>query len=130
MDIGIRNNVLSQFKGQIIDAVIDALKGGTKLEDCIYSPKKIIEGDRPPLIAPLKGVENEYIIYYPTNSTSYPHKLDGIKKEVHILIGEIHEKRCNKTFVQGDDFTIPSNQDYEPYTRDQICIAHIKMIED
>lgn len=130
MDLTAANSLLSDFNGQLIDTLKEVLVKGKNLSECVYSPRKIVEGDRPPLIAPIRNRENEFILYYPKNSTPYPHVLDGVKKECTILIGEIHEKISGCTLSQGRNFEIMPEQPYEPYTTDSICIAHVKLIQN
>ena len=69
---------------------------------------------------------NQYFLLYPKNYGPYRFRLDNVKKSCFIIMGKIHEKNCEKTFVDGDYFEIPPGYDYMPYTTDKICMALVE----
>lgn len=128
MDLILKDRILNDFRKQLVTQLLDFLRGKEDLKDCIYTPKQLTEEKNSPEIALRKGTENEYFIYYPRFSAPYVHRLDGVIKRCEVIMGQIYEAKCGRTFTSDDgEFIIPADQDYEPYTLDNICIALIKL---
>jgi hypothetical protein len=126
MELSLKSNIVNDFKKQLIDLVLNSLKGSEDLKDCIYTPMPLTDQPNTPEIALRKGTTNEYIIYYPKHSAKYIHKLDGVIKRCEVLMGRIYERKCGREFTPEDgEFIIESDEEYEPYTKDEICIAII-----
>ena len=126
MDLAIKGNIINDFRKQLFGLVLDSLKGSDDLKDSIYTPIPLCNQPNTPEIALRKGTSNEYIIYYPKHSAKYTHRLDGVIKRCEVLMGKIYERKCGKEFTPDDgEFIIESDEEYEPYTKNEICIARI-----
>jgi len=126
MELSLKSNIVSDFRKQLMDLVLNSLKGSEDLKDCIYTPIPLTDQPNTPEIALRKGTTNEYIIYYPKHSAKYTHKLDGVIKRCEVLMGRIYERKCGGEFTAEDgEFIIEADEEYEPYTKDEICIARI-----
>ena len=127
MNLAVKDSMINEFKKQIVDHLLKSIKGEQIIGDIEHAPKSIVENDdSSPQKILIKGTSNQYLIYYPKHSARYIDKLTGLRKRCEVLMGEIHEDRCNKTFTPEDgEFIVPSNEEYQPYTTNNICIAKI-----
>ncbi|AEL24013.1 hypothetical protein Cycma_0231 [Cyclobacterium marinum DSM 745] len=119
-------DILHNFTMECTNIALHGLrKKLSKAEKKLLPIPILPESENSPSICKLPKHSNHYILYYPANSTPYPHKLDGLSKECYILLGEVHEKQSNKIYHRGDHFVIPPDQLYEPYTKGNIALALI-----
>ena len=69
--------------------------------------------------------ENQYIVYYPINSTPYKHKNEFKCKFVEILRGVLYDKNSDKKFFRENKLIIQPSDNYEPYTTDKECYIQV-----
>lgn len=114
-----------------------------KLEECLYKLVadmikgtkksceigKVTNKKRSPTIIPFKEIENSFFIFYPKKSAHYTDKWDGKKKECRILMGKIFERIEGKVYSEKETLTLLPNKKYDPYTKDDFCIAFVRIVE-
>ena len=134
MDLKKINSINFDFQKNLLDHIIGSFKGKNDLSCFVNVEPNAGNETNMPTMSPYikKGipVEGEFIVFYPKWSSPYDHELDGVRKKCTILMGRIYEEVCGKTYMVGDEFEIPTNQKYRPYTKDSICVAHIKLIDE
>jgi len=79
--------------------------------------------------------DDEYIIYYPPNSTPYISEFDDKCKFVEVLKGVIFDKKSQRKIFKGDKIKISTTDNYEPYTTEKeayirVCVADCNTIWD
>lgn len=69
--------------------------------------------------------DDQYIIKYPSNSTSYNHKFENKCKFIEVLSGKLFDKNSNTKLFQGDKLKVSPSDNYEPFTLDDSCYLRV-----
>lgn len=119
-------NKIIDLEKRLYHAVIDLINGVIKR----FPLQKITANEQTsPIVIPFPEIPNSFFVYYPPNSDHYVEKWDGKKKHCVILHGKIFESVENKVYIENEEFDIESGKTYDPYTKDEMCLAFVKIIE-
>ena len=113
------NEILNKIESILLQGLYDLL--GKKKKS--FTLCKLGKGANSPFSFAIPEIENGFIVYYPPNSTHYTKGWDGQEKECRILKGIIYDAVCKKTYVEGETFLIKKDEECDPYTLNEMCLA-------
>jgi len=114
-NIEILQNVETNLLNGLIDLISKKIKN--------FNLCRLGTGSQSPISFAIPEIENGFIVYYPPNSTHYTKGWDGAEKECRILKGIIYDAVCKKTYVEGETFLIKKDEECDPYTLSEMCLA-------
>jgi len=68
---------------------------------------------------------NQFVIYYPPNSTPYNHSFDDKCKFIQCMSGIIYDKNSERKLLKGDKIKIYPGDNYSPYTMEKSCYLRV-----
>lgn len=69
--------------------------------------------------------DTQYLIRYPAHSKPYSHKFMDKCKFIECISGKIFDQNSNIKLFKGDKIKVTPNNNFKPYTLDEVCYLRI-----
>lgn len=69
--------------------------------------------------------KNQWLVFYPPNSTPYVHRLEDKCKFVEVLSGVLYDRNSSSKWFKGDRMKVYPTDNFIPYTKGEKCVIRV-----